>query len=96
MTLTAANAPDRELVRAYILTFGNEAAAIVMADLDLFIRGNLSLQLKDKLGRTDPYALAIAEGARRILERIRSMQTMDKNPLWRAIDTERQMAQPKA
>lgn len=89
--LTPENAPSRDLVRAYILTFGNgEAAKMVLEDLDLFIRANLAGKTKDRMDRIDPLALAVAEGARRVMERIRSMQDMEKNPQWQAIEQQRQ------
>src|SRR4051812_37207821 len=92
MALNPRTAPDRELVKAYSWLFGLDAAKPVLADLDLFVRGNLHTKITDKEGRIDPFQLAVVEGARRVLDRIQSMASMGDNPAWLKIDKLRQMA----
>lgn len=91
MPLTAANAPDRDLVTAYTLTFGNEAGRIVLDDLYTFVTKNMAAQ-RDKEGRIDPFQVVAENAAERVLKRIQSMAQMSKNPQWQAIEASRQMA----
>lgn len=81
--------PDRELVRAYQLTFGAEHARPVLGDLKLMV--GASILRRDAEGRVDPMAMAVAEGARILVNYIDAMVRMDESENWRAADLRRQM-----
>lgn len=91
MPLDPRTAPDREMVKAYMLTFGQEWAKPVLADLETFVRVNMASK-KDRLDRIDPFQVVAQEAARRVLERIHAMSSMHDNPEWQAIERTRQMA----
>lgn len=86
------DAPDRETVKAYLLTFSAEGAAFVLADLERFVDA-VGRDKYDAEKRMDPLKLAAGDAAREFLRRINSMRTMDKNPEWQAIERQRQMRQ---
>ena len=81
--------PDRELVKAYQLTFGAEHARPVLADLKLLV--GASILRRDAEGRVDPIAMAVAEGARILVNYIDAMIRMDESENWRAAELRRQM-----
>lgn len=91
MPINSQNAPPRELVKAYTLTFNDAAAKVVLADLETFVEVNMASQ-KDKLGRIDPFQVIAQEAARRVLQRIRSLSKMSSNPDWLRADAARQAA----
>jgi len=82
-------APSRELVRAYQLTFGAEGAKPVLEDLRKLASG--STVRRDAHGRIDPYAMAVAEGARILMNYIEAMTRMDESEAWRRLDLMQQM-----
>jgi hypothetical protein len=96
MKLDARTAPDRDVVRAYLMTFSEEGpvggfSKLVMADLEAFV-DHVSRNKMDNTGRTDPYKLAAGDAVREMLRRIKSMTAMESNPEWQAIERARQLA----
>lgn len=90
MKLTPTTAPGREIVLAYTLTFGNEGAKLVLADLTRLVEEMATLKT-DKTGRMDPLKLAATDGMRTMLDWINAMRTMQANPEWQAIERTRQL-----
>jgi hypothetical protein len=90
MPLDLRTAPERDLLRAYMLTFGQDWAKPVLEDLRAAL-AVIERDRMDKTGRMDPLKLAVADGARQILKRIETMQTMESTQEWQAIDNHRQM-----
>lgn len=81
--------PERDLVRAYQLTFGAEHAKPVLADLKLLV--GASILRRDAQGRIDTHAMAVAEGARILVNYMDAMIRMDESESWRAMELKRQM-----
>ena len=81
--------PDRELVKAYQLTFGPEHAKAVLGDLKVLV--GASILRRDAEGRVDPIAMAVAEGARILVNYVDAMIRMDESENWRAVELRRQM-----
>ena len=81
--------PDRELVKAYQLTFEAEHAKSVLGDLRLLV--GASILRRDAEGRVDPIAMAVAEGARILVNYVDAMIRMDESENWRAVELRRQM-----
>jgi hypothetical protein len=81
--------PDRELVKAYQLTFGAGHAQPVLGDLKRMV--GASVLRRDTEGRIDPIAMAVAEGARILVNYIDAMIRMDESENWRAEELRRQM-----
>lgn len=90
MPLDPRTTPDGEGVKAYTLTFGNEAGKMVLADLTDYVDVLLG-KIQDDQGRTDPLKLAAADGARRMLQRIRSVPSLPAHPEWQALEKQRRL-----
>ena len=88
MPLDPRTTPDAEGVKAYTLTFGNEAGKMVLLDLTNYVDALLN-DIEDREGRIDPLKLARADMARRLLQRIRSVPLLPTSPEWQKLDAAR-------
>lgn len=85
--------PRPELVKAYKLTFAeNEGTKLVLGDLAMFCMVQASTAQVNGQGAIDPFAMAINEGRRQVMQRITAMTEVDMGAIWSLAQREREQA----
>lgn len=90
------SAPDRDLVRAYQVLFGNDTGEgpMVLGDLGRICydeEGPFAKDIRGGLIRPiDPLDMARRNGRMEVFQHIRAMMQLDRSATWRAIENERQ------
>lgn len=91
--MTPRKGPRPELIKAYKLVFAeNEGTKLVLGDLGMFCMVQATTAQVNGQGVIDPYAMAVNEGRRQVMQRITAMMEVDMGAVWSLAQREREQA----